>query len=83
MQEGKAEKKVNSIDTPLDLLHMDLFGPIYRKSIDGDMYGLVVTDDYSRFSWVMFLKAKSETYECLKLLIKKARVFVQVKGAED
>ena len=45
-------KIVNSINTPLELLHMDLFGPVNVKSIGRKSYCLVVTDDYSRFSWV-------------------------------
>jgi len=62
-------KKFHTIDTPLELLHMDLFGPISVKSIARDSYCLVVTDDFSRFSWVFFLKEKSETFGCIKVLI--------------
>ena len=53
---GKQHKKshspkiVNSINTPLELLHMDLFGPVNVRSIGGKSYSLVVTDDFSRFS---------------------------------
>ncbi|KAD3336857.1 hypothetical protein E3N88_32376 [Mikania micrantha] len=49
-------KTVFSIDKPMELLHMDLFGPINVKSIGGETYCFVVTDDFSRFSWVMFLR---------------------------
>nr|GEU63886.1 hypothetical protein [Tanacetum cinerariifolium] len=41
-------KLVNSVSQPLQILHMDLFGPTFIKSIMGKMYCLVVTDDYSR-----------------------------------
>ena len=54
-------KKVNSVTLPLDRLHTDLFGPVKRKNVVGDQYCLVVTDDYSRFSWVMCMAHKSET----------------------
>jgi hypothetical protein len=40
---------------PLEMLHMDLFGPIAYISIDGNKYVLVIIDDYSRFTWVFFL----------------------------
>ena len=50
---------------------MDLFGPVNVKSITGDKYCLVVTDDYSRFSWVSFLKTKDETFDSLMALFKK------------
>ena len=64
-------KMVNSIKVPLERLHMDLFGPINVKSIANDSYCLVVTDDYSRFSWVMFMASKDETFECVRTLILK------------
>jgi hypothetical protein len=46
---------------PLDMLHIDLFGPIAYISIDGNKYGLIIVDDYSYFTWVLFLHYKSET----------------------
>ncbi|GJY18249.1 putative ribonuclease H-like domain-containing protein [Tanacetum coccineum] len=54
-------KHVSSIRQPLQMLHMDLFGPTFVRSINQKIYCLVVTDDYSRFSWVFFLATKDET----------------------
>lgn len=74
---GKQKKKphkskiLNYINTPLELLHMDLLGLIGVQSIAGKSYCLVVTDDYSRFSRVYFLGTKDETTEILKYLIVK------------
>ncbi|KAI3815544.1 hypothetical protein L1987_15215 [Smallanthus sonchifolius] len=62
-------KTQNSIDTPLELLHMDLFGPISIRSIGGKSYCLVITDDFSHFSRVNFLGTKDETAEILQYLI--------------
>nr|GEX80041.1 putative ribonuclease H-like domain-containing protein [Tanacetum cinerariifolium] len=62
----KAINVVSSISEPLQLFHMDLFGPTSIKSIDHKYYCLVITDDYSRFCWVFFLKHKDETYPILK-----------------
>ncbi|GJY57422.1 putative ribonuclease H-like domain-containing protein [Tanacetum coccineum] len=53
------------IRKPLELLHMDLFGPVSIESINKKRYCLVVTDDFSRFSWVFFLATKDETSEIL------------------
>src|ERR1043165_4087469 len=64
-------KKVNSVELPLERLHMDLFGPVKRKSHAGELYCLVVTDDYSRFSWVMCLHQKSDTFDNLKVLFTR------------
>ena len=55
-------KKVISTSRPLDLLHMDLFGPSRTKSIGGNYYGLVIVNDYSRFCWTFFLRSKDETF---------------------
>ncbi|GJT60879.1 putative ribonuclease H-like domain-containing protein [Tanacetum coccineum] len=57
------------IRKPLELLHMDLFGPVSIESINKKRYCLVVTDDFSRFSWVFFLATKDETSEILCNLI--------------
>ncbi|GJS26416.1 putative ribonuclease H-like domain-containing protein [Tanacetum coccineum] len=59
----------NSISLPLHLLHMDLFGLTFVKSLMKKMYCLVVTDDYSRFTWVFFLATKDETSGILKSFI--------------
>ncbi|GKB56042.1 putative ribonuclease H-like domain-containing protein, partial [Tanacetum coccineum] len=62
----KAITAVSTISEPLQLLHMDLFGPTSIRSIDHKHYSLVVTDDFSRFSWVFFLGSKDETFYILR-----------------
>ncbi|GJU52895.1 putative ribonuclease H-like domain-containing protein [Tanacetum coccineum] len=53
-QKGKQHKAscktklVSFISQPLQMLHMDLFGPTFVKSLNKKMYCLVVTDDFSR-----------------------------------
>ncbi|GJU63743.1 retrovirus-related pol polyprotein from transposon TNT 1-94 [Tanacetum coccineum] len=47
----------------LHTLHMDLCGPMRVQSINGKKYILVIVDDYSRFTWVKFLRSKDETTE--------------------
>ncbi|KAK1421896.1 hypothetical protein QVD17_24616 [Tagetes erecta] len=64
-------KLENSISKPLQMLHMDLFGPTNVQSIGQKSYYLVIIDDFTRFSWVYFLHAKSETTELLKEFIIK------------
>ncbi|GJU89485.1 putative ribonuclease H-like domain-containing protein [Tanacetum coccineum] len=74
-QKGKQHKAfyktklVNSISKPLHMLHMDLFGPTNVKSLMKKSYCLVVTNDFSRFSWVFFLATKDETSGILKTFI--------------
>ncbi|GJV50122.1 putative ribonuclease H-like domain-containing protein, partial [Tanacetum coccineum] len=69
-------KTENSISLPLHLLHMDLFGPTFVKSLMKKMYCLVVTDDYSRFTWVFFLATKDETSG----ILKEMNQFCEMKG---
>nr|GEZ41789.1 hypothetical protein [Tanacetum cinerariifolium] len=62
-------KPVSSICQSLQRLHMDLFGPTFVKSLNKKRNYLVVTDDYSRFSWVFFLATKDETSPIFKTFI--------------
>nr|GEW84455.1 hypothetical protein [Tanacetum cinerariifolium] len=62
-------KLVNSVTKPLHTLHMDLFGPTSVSSLNHRWYCLVVTDDFSRFTWTFFLKTKDETSGILRNFI--------------
>ncbi|GJU60624.1 putative ribonuclease H-like domain-containing protein [Tanacetum coccineum] len=64
-------KSVSSISQTLQLLHMDLFGPTSVRSLNHKTYFLVITDDFSRFSWVFFLRTKDETSGILKDFIRQ------------
>ncbi|GJR46681.1 retrovirus-related pol polyprotein from transposon TNT 1-94 [Tanacetum coccineum] len=72
---GKSKKKPykpKSEDTNQEkfyLLHMDLCGPMRVASVNGKKYILVIVDDYSRFTWVKFLRSKNEApYFIIKFL---------------
>nr|GEW24590.1 putative ribonuclease H-like domain-containing protein [Tanacetum cinerariifolium] len=62
-------KPVSSIHQPLFRLNMDLFGTTFVKSLNKKIYCLVVTDDYSRFTWLFFFVTKDETSPILKTFI--------------
>jgi transposase InsO family protein len=66
-------KNIMRTSRPLELLHMDLFGPIAYISIGGNKYGLVIVDDYTCFTWVFFLHNKSETQGVLKKFLRRAQ----------
>nr|GFA72097.1 retrovirus-related Pol polyprotein from transposon TNT 1-94 [Tanacetum cinerariifolium] len=55
----------------LHLLHMDLCGPMRIASINGKRYILVIIDDYSRYTWVHFLRSKDEAPEVIITFPKK------------
>ncbi|GJS11439.1 retrovirus-related pol polyprotein from transposon TNT 1-94 [Tanacetum coccineum] len=69
----------NSITQPLFMLHMDLFAPTFVSSLMNKKYCLVVTDDYSRFTWVFFLETKYETTGILKSFITEVENLVDKK----
>ncbi|GJR95842.1 putative ribonuclease H-like domain-containing protein [Tanacetum coccineum] len=69
----------NSITQHLFMLHMDLFGPTSVSSLMNKKYCLVVTDDYSRFTWVFLLATKDETSGILKSFITKIENLVDKK----
>nr|GEX81510.1 hypothetical protein [Tanacetum cinerariifolium] len=59
-------KAVPSSKGRLNLLHIDLCGPMRVDSINGKKYILVIVDDYSRYKWTLFLHSMDETPEVLK-----------------
>nr|GEU95737.1 retrovirus-related Pol polyprotein from transposon TNT 1-94 [Tanacetum cinerariifolium] len=59
-------KVVPSSKGRLNLLHMDLCGPMRVASINGKKYILVIIDDYSRYTWTLFLCSKDDTPKVLK-----------------
>ncbi|GJU75736.1 putative ribonuclease H-like domain-containing protein [Tanacetum coccineum] len=72
-------KVVSSIYQPLQMLHMDLFGPTFVKSLMKKTYCLVVTDDFRRFTWVFFLATKDETTGILKTFITGIENLIDLK----
>ncbi|KAH9698504.1 Integrase catalytic domain-containing protein [Citrus sinensis] len=66
-------KNKNHISTskPLELLHIDLFGPSRYASLNGKYYAFVIVDDYSRYTWVLFLANKDDALDAFKVLCKK------------
>ncbi|GJX95746.1 retrovirus-related pol polyprotein from transposon TNT 1-94 [Tanacetum coccineum] len=61
----------------LHMLHIDLCGPMRVASINGKRYILVIVDDYSRYTWVHFLRTKDETPEVIKNFLKNIYVRLQ------
>ncbi|GJW40577.1 retrovirus-related pol polyprotein from transposon TNT 1-94 [Tanacetum coccineum] len=55
----------------LELLHMDLFGPSAVRSYEGNLYTLVIVNDYSRYTWTRFLKDKTEAFDQFEIFSKK------------
>ncbi|GJY75401.1 retrovirus-related pol polyprotein from transposon TNT 1-94 [Tanacetum coccineum] len=79
-QLGKSKKHTHTPKTKntnlevLNTLHMDLCGPMRVQTINGKKYILVIVDDYSRFTWVKFLRSKDETPEFVIKFLKQIQV---------
>jgi hypothetical protein len=63
-------KNIMTFERSLELLDMDLIGLIAFISIDGSKYCLIMVDDYSGFTWVLFLQEKTQTQETLKKFLR-------------
>ncbi|KAI3746570.1 hypothetical protein L6452_09004 [Arctium lappa] len=66
-----------STSSSLELLHMDICGPVRTQSINGKKYVLVIVDDYSRYTWVKFLRSKDEMPEVIITFLKITQVNLQ------
>ncbi|KAJ9558506.1 hypothetical protein OSB04_013120 [Centaurea solstitialis] len=64
-------------EKPLQLIHMDLCGPMRVQSINGKKYVLVMVDDFSRYTWVKFLRSKDEAPEIIISVLKEVQVNLQ------
>jgi hypothetical protein len=53
-------------DSPMHIIHFDLFGQCKNPSFAGHCYGCVLIDDHSRYTWVYMVKSKSEVVEVFK-----------------
>ena len=59
-------KNVVSTYRPLELIHMDLFGPTRVVSLGRMHYAYVLVDDYSRYTWVCFLAHKNDAFKAFE-----------------
>ena len=66
-------KNIVSSSRPLKLLFLDLFGPTRTASLSGKSYGFVIVDDFSRFTWVLFLTCKSDALMEFKAWCRKVQ----------
>ena len=60
-----------STSKAFELLLMDLFGPTQYTSIDGNKYGFMIVDDFTRYTQVFFLVDKSDVFVTFKIFIKR------------
>ncbi|KAJ9561035.1 LOW QUALITY PROTEIN: hypothetical protein OSB04_006195 [Centaurea solstitialis] len=71
-------KVEHNTSKPLQLLHMDLCGPMRVQSINGRKYVLVIMDDFSRYTWVNFLRSKDGASDIIISFIRSVQVRLQL-----
>nr|GEY02181.1 putative ribonuclease H-like domain-containing protein [Tanacetum cinerariifolium] len=82
-QKGKIKKESHkpkpkpSASEKLQMLYMDLYGQMRVESINKKRCILIIIDDYSRFTWVKFLRTKDETLKVIIKFLKQAQVSLQ------
>ncbi|XP_052622697.1 uncharacterized protein LOC128127985 [Lactuca sativa] len=84
-EQGKQHRKGHpividsKIVEPLERLHIDLCGPSIVETLNKKWYILVIVDDFSRFTWVYFLRLKSEVAQTMIEFIKKIEINLKKK----
>ena len=64
---------------PLDLVHMDLCGPIKPSTLGGKAYFILIVDDFSRYMWIFLLAYKAEALNSFKKFKVMAEAEVKEK----
>lgn len=74
-------KTIMTTTRPFELLHMDLFGPNHYSAVTNvaSLYGFVIVDDYSRYTWVHIVTYKHEVQEVFKRFSSRASTNFGVK----
>jgi hypothetical protein len=66
-------------NSPLELVHSDVFGPIKQSSMSGMKYMVTFIDDFSRFVWLYFMKEKTEVFSKFKIFEIEAETITKSK----
>lgn len=65
-----------SVNDPFNLLHMDLFGLVRVKYRSGKRFTLVIVEEFSRVTWVLFFQKKSHaTDEIISFFIRNELLY--------
>ncbi|GJQ96866.1 retrovirus-related pol polyprotein from transposon TNT 1-94 [Tanacetum coccineum] len=69
--QGNATNRTrNEVSTTrvLELLHLDLIGPSPIQSYKGNFYTLMIVDNHSNYTWVVFVESNDDVLEKFKIL---------------
>ena len=65
----KVEFKTKEYATtnPLQIVHTNLHETTRTKGPNGEKYFMLLTNDYTRMTWVCFLNKKSDSFKCFRI----------------
>ena len=74
-------KTIMSTSRPFEMLHMDLFGPTHYSTLTttSHLYGFVIVDDYSRYTWVHIILYKNEVQDVFRRFANRAMMKYGIK----
>ena len=61
----KVNGKVSSLNTPLERVYMDLWGPMSVTSQSGRLFAMIFVDDFSSYVWAVPLRSKDEVAKAI------------------
>src|SRR3989337_2419784 len=67
-------KTIMTTSRPFELLHMDLFDPTHYATLTNaaSLYGFIIVDDYSRYTWVHIISYKNEVQDVFRRFSNRA-----------
>jgi len=54
------------VTQPLDLIHLNVVEPLTPTAYDGSRWFVTLTDDFTRFTWMFFMKTKGKMVKHIK-----------------
>lgn len=70
VRSSSKSKKFVSTSKHLELIHIDLCGPMRIRSRVGKRYMFVIVDDFFRYTWTLFLGSKDETFDVFSVFVR-------------
>lgn len=65
--------KFLQLTTKLEVIHMDLCGPVTPTSLGGNKYFLKIVDGFSKYRFLFTMEHKSQTFDLFKKFLKVAK----------
>ena len=71
--------QTSATSRPLELLHLDLMGLTRIESLGGKRYFMVLVDDFTRYTWVILLRSKSNAPKHIEALCTRLQKLEEFK----